>query len=59
MFFDWGFKINWLVNVKDKYVIFYDGGDRKISFLLLFDVGKVVVGVFRYVEEIKNKMVFI
>lgn len=58
-FFDWGLKINWLVNAKDKHAILYDGGDRKISFSLLSDVGKAVVGVFRHAEETKNKMVFI
>ncbi|KAK4198769.1 hypothetical protein QBC40DRAFT_330464 [Triangularia verruculosa] len=58
-FFDWGLKINWLVNAKDRHAVLYDGGDRKISFSLLSDVGKAVVGVLRHPEETKNRLVFV
>ncbi|KAK4175078.1 hypothetical protein QBC36DRAFT_332263 [Triangularia setosa] len=58
-FFDWGLKINWLVNVKDRRAILYDGGHRKISFSLLSDIGRAVVGVLKHPQETENRMVFV
>ncbi|KAK0744486.1 hypothetical protein B0T21DRAFT_279900 [Apiosordaria backusii] len=58
-FFDWGLKINWLVNAKDRHAVLYDGGNRKFSLSLLSDVGKAVVGVLRHPKETENRMVFV
>jgi nucleoside-diphosphate-sugar epimerase len=58
-FFDWGMKIGWIMNLKGKSIVLYDGGERHFSTTTLPTIGKAVVGVLKHPEETKNRAVYV
>ena len=47
------------MNLKEKSIILYDGGDRALSTTSIPTIGKAVVGVLRHPEETKNRAVYV
>lgn len=58
-FLDWGIKVGFVMNVRDKRINLYDGGDRPFSTTTLATVGRAVVGVLRHPRETENRVVFV
>lgn len=58
-FFDWGLQVGFLVNLKDKKVELYDGGDRPFSTTRLATIGKAVVGILQHPEQTQNRAVYV
>lgn len=56
-FLDWGITLGFIVNIKEKQIDLYDGGDRLFSATTLASIGKAVVGVLKHPEETKNRAV--
>lgn len=58
-FFDWGMKVGWIANPKDRSIVIHDGGDRRFSTTTLSAVGQAVAGVLKHTEETKNRAVYV
>lgn len=58
-FLDWGISVGFLINLKEKSVNLYDGGDRVFSATTLPTIGKVVVSVLKHPDETKNRAVYV
>lgn len=58
-FLDWGLATNFLMDLKNRSATIYDGGDSKFSVTTLTGVAKAVVGVFRHLEETKNRHILV
>jgi len=58
-FLDWGIKVGFVLNVKEKSVNLFDGGERTFSATTLPSIGKTVVAVLRHLEETKNRAVYV
>lgn len=58
-FLDWGIGVGLLIDVKNKSIDFYDGGDVEFSTTSLRDIGKAVAGVLKHPDETKNRTVFV
>ncbi|KAK6209349.1 hypothetical protein LQW54_006336 [Pestalotiopsis sp. IQ-011] len=58
-FFDWGLRIGWIANAKDRSIVLHDGGDRRFSTTTLATVGQAVAGVLRHPEETKNRAIYV
>jgi uncharacterized protein YbjT (DUF2867 family) len=58
-FFDWGLKFGLVLNINEKSIALYDGGERPFSTTTLESVGKAVVGVLKKPEETKNRAVYV
>ncbi|KAI1269537.1 NAD(P)-binding protein [Xylariaceae sp. FL1019] len=58
-FFDWTMKAGLLLNIPERSVILYDGGNRLLSTSTLETIGKGVVGVLKNPEATKNRGVYI
>ncbi|KAK2739684.1 hypothetical protein FQN57_006518 [Myotisia sp. PD_48] len=56
-FLDWGIMVGFILNVKEKSINLYDGGERLFSTSTLEDVGKAVVAVLKNPEQTKNRAV--
>ena len=55
-FLDWGLTKGFM-NIKDKRVSLYDGGDRVYSTTTLPTIGRAICGVLMHPEETKNRIV--
>lgn len=58
-FLDWGIMVGFIMNVKNKSINLYDGGERVFSATTLPSIGKTVVGVLKNLEATKNRPVFV
>ncbi|KAH8160475.1 hypothetical protein CIB48_g7773 [Xylaria polymorpha] len=58
-FFDWCLKAGLILNIGEKSIALYDGGERYFSATTLESVGKAVVGVLKNPEETKNRAVYV
>ena len=58
-FLDWGIQIGFIMNLKKKEITLFDGGDRVFSATTLPTIGKAVVGVLKYLEQTKNRAVYV
>lgn len=58
-FLDWGIAAGLIMNLKEKIIHLYDGGDRVFSATTLLSVGKAVVGVLRHPQQTKNRAVYV
>ncbi|KAI8634027.1 hypothetical protein F5Y19DRAFT_411743 [Xylariaceae sp. FL1651] len=58
-FLDRGLETGFLVNVKQKSVVFYDVEDRLFSVTTMADVGRAVAGVLNHPEQTKNRTVYV
>ena len=58
-FLDWGMAMGFVLNLKDKSVNLYDGGDRVFSTTSLPTIGKAVTGVLKQLEQTKNRAVYV
>ena len=58
-FLDWGIQIGFIMNLKEKSITLFDGGDRVFSATSLPTIGKAVVGVLNHLEETKNRAVYV
>lgn len=58
-FLDWGIAVGFIINLKEKSVNLFDGGDRVFSSTSLPTIGKAVVGVLKHPEETKNRAVYV
>ena len=47
------------MNLKDKTINLFDGGDRVFSTTSLRTIGRAVVGVLTHLEETKNRAVYV
>lgn len=56
-FLDWGFRVGFPVDPRNKTATLHDGGERLYTTTTLGGVGKVVVGVLNHPEETKNRVV--
>ncbi|KAI1087525.1 putative oxidoreductase CipA-like protein [Rostrohypoxylon terebratum] len=58
-FLDTALAYGMIVNLKDKKINLWDGGERRYSTTLLPVVAKAVAGVLRHPEETRNRVVFV
>lgn len=58
-FLDWGLKVGFIANLREKSVNLFDGGDRLFSTTSLQTIGKAVVGVLKHPDETKNRAVYV
>lgn len=58
-FFDWGVMVGFLMNLKEKSITLFDGGDRSFSTTNLSTIGKTVAAVLAHPEETKNRAVYV
>ncbi len=56
---DWGLQQAFLLDVKNRSITLFDGGERKFSTTTWATVGKAVVGVFENLEKTENRAVYI
>ncbi|KAA8647843.1 hypothetical protein EYZ11_003619 [Aspergillus tanneri] len=56
-FLDWGLKVGFILDLKNRKAVLHDGGNRKFSATTLATVGKTVVGILTHAEETKNRLV--
>lgn len=59
LFFDWGITIGFILNLPEKSVNLYDGGDRVFSTTTLPTIGKAVTAVLKQPEQTKNRAVYV
>lgn len=58
-FFDWGILVGFIMSLKEKSILLFDGGDRLFSTTSLPTIGKAVAGVLKHPEQTKNRAVFV
>ncbi|KAI4213314.1 MAG: hypothetical protein LQ351_004055 [Letrouitia transgressa] len=58
-FLDWGLKVGFIANVREKSANLFDGGNRLFSTTTLHTIGKAVVGVLKHPGETKNRAVYV
>ena len=58
-FLDWGVMVGFIVNLKNKSVDLYDGGDRMFSTTTLASIGKAAAGILKHPERTKNRTVYV
>ncbi|KAL9100301.1 MAG: hypothetical protein Q9163_004300 [Psora crenata] len=58
-FLDWGIMVGFIMNLKEKRISLFDGGDRVFSTTSLPTIGKAVVGVLKHPEQTKNRAVYV
>ncbi|KAI1269558.1 nmrA-like family protein-like protein [Xylariaceae sp. FL1019] len=58
-FLDHGLETGFLVNLREKTVKLYDGGDVVFSTTIVADVAKAVTGVLKHYEETINRAVYV
>ena len=58
-FFDWGIMVGFIMNLKEKSINLFDGGDRLFSTTSLPTIGKAVVGVLKHPEQTKDRAVYV
>ncbi len=58
-FFDWGIKNQFLCDLENNSIEFYDGGDIAYSATTLPTIAKAVVGTLKNLEATKNKAFYI
>ncbi|KAI1499076.1 hypothetical protein F5X99DRAFT_420128 [Biscogniauxia marginata] len=58
-FLDWGIKVGFVIDVKNKQINLYDGGDRVFSTTTLPTIGKAVAGVLKNPAQTANRPVYI
>ena len=58
-FFDWGITVGFILNLREKSINLYDGGDRVFSTTTLTTIGKAVTAVLKRPEQTKNRAVYV
>lgn len=58
-FFDWGITVGFILNLAEKSINLYDGGDRVFSTTTLSTIGKAVSAVLKQPEQTKNRAVYV
>jgi uncharacterized protein YbjT (DUF2867 family) len=58
-FLDWGIQAGFIMNLKEKSIDLYDGGDRLFSATTLQTIANAVTGVLKHLEETKNRAVYV
>ena len=58
-FLDFGIQVGFLMNLKEKKITLFDGGDRVFSSTSLPTVGKAVVGVLKHLDQTKDRAVYV
>lgn len=58
-FLDWGIMVGFVLGVKKRHVVLYDGGDRVFSTTTLATVSKAVAAVLGKPDETRNRPVFV
>ena len=58
-FLDWGISIGLIMNLKEKSITLFDGGDRVFSTTTLPSIGSAVAGVLKHPEQTKNRAVYV
>ena len=59
IFLDWGLQMAFLLDVKNRSITLFDGGESKFSTTTLATVAKAVVSVFENLEKTENRAVYI
>ena len=59
IFLDWGISAKFIMNLKEKSINLYDGGERPFSTTSLPTIGTAVAGILKHPEETKNRAVFV
>lgn len=57
-FLELGLKFGFLINIKERKALLYDGGDVPFSATTVSSIGKAVVGVLTHYDETKNRPVY-
>lgn len=58
-FFDWGITVGFILNLAEKSINLYDGGDHVFSTTTLPTIGKAVTAVLKQPEQTKNRAVYV
>lgn len=58
-FFDWGLAVGFIINLKEKSINLYDGGDRVFSTTSLPSIAKATTGILTHLEQTKNRAVYV
>lgn len=58
-FLDWCIMVGLIMNLKEKSITLFDGGNRVFSTTTLPTIGKAVVGVLKHPEETKDRAVYV
>ncbi|KAL7914264.1 hypothetical protein GGI35DRAFT_467408 [Trichoderma velutinum] len=58
-FLDRAIGVGLIIDVKNKSIDLYDGGDIEFSTTLFQDIGKAVAGVLKHPDETKNRTIFV
>lgn len=58
-FFDWGISVGFIINLAEKSIDLYDGGDRLFSTTTLPTIAKAVAAVLKKPEQTKNRAVYV
>ena len=58
-FLDWCVRVGLIMNLKEKSISLFDGGDRVFSTTSLSTLGKAVAGVLKHPEQTKDRAVYV
>ncbi len=58
-FLDWGIMVGFLMNLKEKSITRFDGGDRVFSTTSLLTLARSVTSVLTHLEQTKNRAVYV
>ncbi len=58
-FLDWGIMVGFLMNLKEKSITLFDGGDRVFSTTSLPNLARAVASVLTHLEQTKNRAVYV
>ena len=58
-FLDWGIMVGFIMNLKEKSINLYDGGDNVFSATSLSTIAKAVTGVLIHLDETANRAVYV
>lgn len=58
-FLDWGIMVGFIMNLKEKKITLYDGGDRVFSTTSLPTIAKTVTGVLTHLDQTENRAVYV
>ena len=58
-FLDWGIMVGFLMNLKEKSIKLFDGGDRVFSTTSLPTIARTVTGVLTNLEQTENRAIYV
>ena len=58
-FLDWGIMVGFIMNLKEKSISLYDGGDNVFSATTLASIAKTVTSVLTHLDQTANRAVYV